>query len=111
MNLFHLPISEMSVTLLDVYNILGIPIQGHLMHQAEVSNNNERQQLSPWLMGEQDHDWEHWVALFSNSFIFSTLEWHLKLYITSIIATYICMDKNSSSFPLGLMCVAHEIYT
>jgi len=40
MNNFHLPPSEMTATLLDIYKIWGIPNWGQLVHQVEIVDNN-----------------------------------------------------------------------
>ena len=37
---FHLPVGEMTITLGDVYNLLHIPIQGHMLdHDAEMDRD------------------------------------------------------------------------
>jgi len=55
-NYFHLPLGEIIVTLLDIYRIWGIPIWVQLVHQVDIEDNNDRQQYSVWLIGEEDHD-------------------------------------------------------
>ena len=58
-NTFHLPPGEMTITLLDIYYIWGIPIRGRLVHYMEVFDNNTKEKLALWLIGKVDHDWEH----------------------------------------------------
>lgn len=42
-NTFHLPLGEMTFSLLDSFRIWGIPIKGRLVHQMEVLDNNMRE--------------------------------------------------------------------
>lgn len=107
---FHLPTSEMMKTLLDVYWIWGIPIRRTLMCHMEIIDDNIHGQEGLWLIGLDDHEWEHQVMRLVDGCFFVGVGYDIKLYITTIIATYLCSNKSSSTFPLGLVWIFRMIY-
>lgn len=93
-NTFHLPPSEMSIILLYVYRIWGIPIDGWLVQQDKVAYNAMRKKLALWF-----------TMQLMEVFLFASPRSHLRIYISFIIATYMFLDKSISSFSLGLVWV------
>ena len=52
---FHLPVGEMTITLDDVYNLLHLPIQGHMLdHDAVVDQDYGIIQMMTRLLGMSD---------------------------------------------------------
>lgn len=47
---------EMIINLLDIYQILGIPIRGTLVHQREILNDNTHGVECLWLIEYDDHE-------------------------------------------------------
>jgi hypothetical protein len=53
---FHLPMKEMTITLDDVYNLLHIPIHGHMLDHDEAMNRDRTIDLMTRLLGMSDVD-------------------------------------------------------
>jgi len=53
---FHLPVGEMTITLDDVYNLLHIPIQGHMLDHDAIMDRDRGLDLMIRLLGISEAD-------------------------------------------------------
>lgn len=106
---FHLPIDEITVTLLDLYMIWGISIMIILVHEREISYDNIQGQDYLQLTEVKDHYQDHQSIRLTQGYQFVGVGQHLRVHVVSIITSYLCPNQSGLEFPLGLTCIFCEI--
>lgn len=98
------------VTLLHVYRIWHLSIQGRLVSHAFIGSQQEREGLSSQLIGNEEHDRDHHDVYLHSAYQYDLRVRNLRLLVVSLIAVFLCLNKNKSIFALRIVWIVQDVY-